>query len=112
MDQHNLVLYHQLHKLGILLIEPINIKQIITWVLGQSKDNEFFLSACPLGLITYDPDNASTIPCPPDVPGKNACNTALDSVIILSINIGLPASNTVTNGIFLSYYLICDITSY
>ena len=77
---------------------------------GQSKESEFTLSLFPFGLNTYFPVNASITPYPPDVPGKNASNTALDSVKILSMNIGLPANKIVTKGIFLSYYLILLIT--
>lgn len=84
---------------------------LITFVLGQSKDNEFLLSLWPLGIKMYDPVIASTIPWPPDVPGKNACKTAVDSVKILSMNIGLPARSTVTRGMFLSYSRMWVITS-
>jgi len=42
------------------------------------------------------------IPCPPEVPGKNALIKAEDSVRISVRIIGLPESRTVTMGIFLS----------
>jgi hypothetical protein len=64
-----------------------------------------------LGLKRYAPVRTSTIPCPPEVPGKNACKRALESAKILSINIGLPARSTVINGIVLSSSRICVITS-
>ncbi len=56
------------------------IGNLASWLefLGQSKEREFTLSLDPLGLKTYLPVKASTIPYPPEVPGKKACITAED----------------------------------
>jgi len=50
------------------------------------------------------------MPCPPDVPGSQAAIKADDGSKISSINIGLPESKTLTNGIVLSAPFIISMT--
>jgi hypothetical protein len=110
MDRQSLGFGHQHHSKDNLLIDPI-YKINFTIDFGQSNESEFLRSLCPFGLITYFPVIAFTIPCPPEVPGKKAESTADDSLNTLSTSIGLPASKTVSNGMFLSSSLIFLMTS-
>lgn len=81
-----------------------------TCVLGQSKARVFLLSVEPLGLKRYLPVRAFTIPSPPAVPGSQALTTAVDVEITSSMIMGLPATSTVTTGIFLSFSWMLVIT--
>jgi hypothetical protein len=47
-------------------------------LFGQSNDKELVLSPEPFFLNTYFPVIASTIPSPPEVPGKKALIKAED----------------------------------
>ena len=69
---------------------------------GQSKARVLRLSELPLGLKRYFPVSAFAIPSPPAVPGNQALTTAWEEEITLLTSMGLPATSTVTKGMFLS----------
>lgn len=52
------------------------------------------------------------MPCPPEVPGNQLAMKAVDSLRMLSTNMGLPDNRTLIRGIFLSTDLTSSITSF
>lgn len=82
-----------------------------TWVLGQSKAKVFLLSLAPLGRNRYLPIRAFTIPSPPAVPGSHALTTAFEVETTSVMIMGLPATRTVTKGMFLSFSWMFAMTS-
>jgi hypothetical protein len=65
-----------------------------------------------LGLITYSPEIASIIPCPPDVPGSQASIKASEACKTSPMIKGLPDKITLIKGIDLSWPLMVVTTSY